>query len=199
MFTLNCRCLVRYLLMTITPDIKRQLSAEQQRVWISFHTTIPTLAEDIDAWHEKAGSKAAIDYGFHMNITQLNSRNCRGNSKIGQQGISSIKVFTAYNDRLRLDDGGIFQVMRIARDAGILTMLHAENGDVIDILIREALAEGRTNPIDHALSRPAWGAVEAVLRACSLAQQAEAPLYIVHMNAAGEVDQLEYARAHGIR
>jgi len=157
-----------------------------------------TLTEDIDAWHEKADHKAAIDFGFHMNITRLNDQIASEIPSLVNHGISSIKVFTAYNNRLRLDDGGIFRVMRIARDAGILTMLHAENGDVIDILIQEALASGKTKPIDHALTRPAWGAVEAVLRACSLAQQAEAPLYVVHMNAAGEVDQLEYARAHGI-
>ncbi len=157
-----------------------------------------TLTEDIDAWHEKADHKAAIDFGFHMNITRLNDQIASEIPSLVNHGISSIKVFTAYNNRLRLDDGGIFRVMRIARDAGILTMLHAENGDVIDILIQEALASGKTKPIDHALTRPAWGAVEAVLRACSLAQQAEAPLYIVHMNAAGEVDQLEYARAHGM-
>jgi dihydropyrimidinase len=158
-----------------------------------------TLAEDVAFWHEKADSKAAIDYGFHINITRLDEQIAGEIPGLVQKGITSIKVFTAYNNRLRLDDGGIFQVMRLARDAGILTMLHAENGDVIDILIKEALAAGRTKPIDHALTRPAWGAVEAVLRACSLAQQAEAPLYIVHMNVAGEVDQLEYARSHGIK
>lgn len=158
-----------------------------------------TLTEDIDAWHAKADGKAAIDFGFHMNITRLNREIAEEIPELVKHGISSIKVFTAYNDRLRLDDGGIFQVMRIARDAGILTMLHAENGDVIDILIREALEAGKTKPIDHALTRPAWGAVEAVLRACSLAKQADAPLYIVHMNAGGEVDQLEYARSHGVK
>ncbi len=158
-----------------------------------------SLMEDVAFWHEKADAKAAIDYGFHINITHLDEQIAGEIPNLVQKGITSIKVFTAYNNRLRLDDGGIFQVMRLARDAGILTMLHAENGDVIDILIREALAEGRTKPVDHALSRPAWGAVEAVLRACSLAQQAEAPLYIVHMNVGGEVDQLEYARSHGIK
>ena len=158
-----------------------------------------TLAEDIAAWHEKADHNAAIDYGFHMNITRLDQQLARDIPELVNHGISSIKVFTAYNNRLRLDDGGIFQVMRIAKDAGILTMLHAENGDVIEILINEAMLQGRTQPIDHALTRPAWGAIEAVLRACSLAQQADAPLYIVHMNAGGEVDQLEYARAHGIK
>jgi dihydropyrimidinase len=77
-------------------------------------------------------------------------------------------------------------------------MLHAENGDVIDILIAEALAEGHTTPEWHAYTRPAWGAIEATLRGAALAAQAEAPLYIVHMNAAGEVDQLQYAREKGL-
>lgn len=158
-----------------------------------------TLSEDIAAWHSKADHKAAIDYGFHMNITRLSKKIADEIPDLVMHGITSIKVFTAYNNRLRLDDGGIFKVMRIAKDAGILTMLHAENGDVIEVLIQEALADGKTKPIDHAHTRPAWGAVEAVLRACSLANQAEAPLYIVHMNAGGEVDQLEYARLHGVQ
>jgi dihydropyrimidinase len=81
----------------------------------------------------------------------------------------------------------------------MLVMLHAENGDVIEILVAEALAAGHTTPEWHAKTRPAWGAVEATLRACSLAAQAEAPLYIVHMNVAGEVDMLNYARQHGIQ
>ncbi|MBA4420110.1 MAG: dihydropyrimidinase [Anaerolinea sp.] len=158
-----------------------------------------TLAEDVAAWHDKADAKAAIDFSFHMNITRFDEQIAAELPTLPGNGISSIKVFTAYNNRLRLDDGGIFKVMRIAREAGLLTMVHAENGDVIDILVNEALAAGRTKPIDHALTRPAWGAVEAVLRASSLAASAMAPLYIVHMNVAGEVDQLEYARQHGIQ
>ena len=83
-------------------------------------------------------------------------------------GVTSVKVFTAYNNRLRLQDGEIFRVMRIARDAGILTMLHAENGDLIDLLVGEAVAQGKTSPEWHAHTRPAWGAVEAVLpRSCT--------------------------------
>ncbi len=88
--------------------------------------------------------------------------------------------------------------MRVAKENGYVTMLHAENGDVIDILVEEAIAAGNLTPEWHAMTRPAWGAVEAVLRASSLAAQADAPLYIVHMNAAGEVDQLKYARDHGL-
>jgi dihydropyrimidinase len=78
-------------------------------------------------------------------------------------------------------------------------MLHAENGDLIDLLVNEAIAQGRLNPEWHAKTRPAWGAVEAVMRGSALAAVADAPLYIVHMNASGEVDQLEYARAKGLR
>jgi dihydropyrimidinase len=156
------------------------------------------LTANIDAWHAKSDDKAAIDFGFHMNITRLDAAVEKEIACLPAEGITSIKVFTAYNGRLRLPDGDIFKTMRIARQHGLLTMLHAENGDVIDILIAEALAAGNTTPEWHALTRPAWGAVEATLRAASLAAEARAPLYIVHMNVAGEVDQLAYAREHGI-
>jgi dihydropyrimidinase len=113
-------------------------------------------------------------------------------------GITTLKVFMAYNGRLRLQDGEIFRVLRIAKENGMLTMLHAENGDVIEILVKEALAAGHTAPEWHALTRPPEGAVEGLLRGSALAAQADAPLYVVHMNTAGEVDQLAYARAHGM-
>ena len=158
----------------------------------------PGLKANIDAWHAKADAKAAVDFGFHMNITHFSPEIAAEIPLIVDEGITSLKVFTAYNNRLRLQDGEIFQVMRIARQYGMLTMLHAENGDVIDLLVAEALAEGRTTPEWHAHTRPAWGAVEASLRGSSLAAQAGAPLYIVHMNVAGEVDMLKYARGLGL-
>ncbi len=88
--------------------------------------------------------------------------------------------------------------MRTAARNGLLTLVHAENGDVIELLTREALAAGHTGPEWHARTRPSWGAVEASLRAVALAAQAGSPLYLVHMNAGGEVDMLEYARRHGL-
>ena len=154
----------------------------------------PALKANVDLWHAKADEKAAVDFSFHMNITRFTSEIAAEIPSLVQEGITSVKVFTAYNNRMRLSDGEIFQVMRIARQHGLLTMLHAENGDVIDLLVAEALAAGHTSPEWHAHTRPAWGAVEAGLRASSLAAQAGAPLYIVHMNAAGEVDMLKYAR-----
>ncbi len=157
-----------------------------------------SLQACVDAWHERAAPLAAIDYGFHMNITHFNQKVADDLAVLPNLGISSVKVFTAYNDRLRLKDGEIFQVLRLAKNHNLLTMLHAENGDVIELLTQEAIAEGHTTPDWHAKTRPAWGAVEAVLRGAALSAQAGAPLYIVHMNVAGEVDQLAYARAHGV-
>ena len=156
------------------------------------------LEAGIDAWHEKADPKAALDFSFHMNITRLDDEVLADIPRLVDQGITTLKVFTAYNGRLRLQDGDIFQVMRLGAQHGLLTMVHAEDGDVIDILTSEALAAGRTAPVWHARTRPASGAVEAALRAMALAAQAESPMYLVHMNTAGEVDQLRSARDRGL-
>ncbi len=158
----------------------------------------PTLSESVEKWQSKA-QKAAVDYSFHMNLTRLDDSLAAEIPSLREMGITTLKVFTAYNNRLRLDDGAIFRAMRIARDNGMLVMLHAENGDVIETMIAEALASGKISPEWHARTRPAWGAVEATLRAASLAAQADATLYVVHMNAAGEVDMLHYAREHGVK
>jgi len=156
------------------------------------------IKTSVDAWRQKADAKAAIDFSFHMNVTHYDDQTANEIPALINMGITSLKVFTAYNGRLRLRDGDIFKVMRIARQHGMLTMLHAENGDVIDVLLNEALAAGNTAPIYHALTRPAWGAVEATVRGAALAAQTGAPVYIVHMNVAGEVDQLKYMRERGV-
>lgn len=158
----------------------------------------PTLKESVEVWRIKADPKAAIDFSFHMNLTHMDEQIAAEIPLLPDLGITTIKVFTAYNHRLRLQDSEIFQALRIARENGLLTLVHAENGDVIDILVAEALAAGNVAPEWHAHTRPAWGAVEAVLRASALAAQAGAPLYVVHMNVGGEVDQLQYARQHGV-
>jgi dihydropyrimidinase len=157
-----------------------------------------SLAENVARKRAEAEGKAAIDYSLHMNITRFDDAVAEEIPDLPAMGIQSLKVFPAYNKRLRLSDGDIFKVMRIAGRLGLLTMVHAENGDVIDVLTAEALAQGHTSPVWHARTRPGWGEVEASLRAIALADQAEAPVYIVHMNMAGEVDQLAYGRGHAV-
>jgi dihydropyrimidinase len=152
----------------------------------------------VDLWMKKA-EKAAIDYSFHMNLTKFNEKIAKEIPSLMKMGIQTLKVFTAYNGRLRLDDGGIFKALRIAKENGMLMMAHCENGDVIDVMVAEALTNGNTSPKHHALTRPAWGAVEATLRMAAMAEQVDSPVYIVHMNAGGEVDMLKYARERGVK
>jgi dihydropyrimidinase len=159
---------------------------------------LTSLADSIAAWRAKADPKAAIDFGFHMNLSRLDEAIAAEIPRLPGLGVTTLKVFTAYNNRLRLADGDIFRALRLAGQHGLLTLLHAENGDVIEILVAEALAAGHTEPQWHAHTRPAWGAVETFLRGVALATQAGAPLYVVHMNTAGEVDMLRYARQRGL-
>jgi dihydropyrimidinase len=152
----------------------------------------------VGLWMMKA-EKAAIDYSFHMNLTQFNEKIAKEIPSLMKMGIQTLKVFTAYNGRLRIDDGSIFKALQIARDNGMLVMAHCENGDVIETLTEQALAAGHVTPEWHALTRPAWGAVEATLRLAALAEQADSPVYIVHMNTGGEVDMLKYARERRVK
>jgi dihydropyrimidinase len=152
----------------------------------------------VDLWMEKA-AKAAIDYSFHMNLTQFDDKIAKEIPSLMKMGIQTLKVFTAYTGRLRIDDGSIFKAIRIAKDNGMLVMAHCENGDVIDTLVAEALKAGHTSPEWHALTRPGWGTVEATLRVAGMAAEADAPVYIVHMNVGGEVDMLRYARERGVK
>jgi len=152
----------------------------------------------VDLWMKKA-EKAAIDYSFHMNLTQFNEKIAKEIPSLREMGIQTLKVFTAYNGVLRLDDKSIFKAMQIARDNGMLVMAHCENGDVIEALTEQALAVGHTTPEWHALTRPGWGAVEAGLRVAGMASAADASAYIVHMNVGGEVDMLKYARERGVK
>jgi dihydropyrimidinase len=158
----------------------------------------PSLRESVEAWHAKADPKAAIDFTFHMNITKLDEQIEAQIPTLLEEGITTLKMFTAYNGRLRLQDGEIFKVLRIGAELGMLSLLHAENGDVIEILTAEAVQAGHTTPEWHAHTRPAWGAIESVLRGIALAQQAGSPLYIVHVNTSGGVDQIRYARERGL-
>ena len=156
------------------------------------------FSHSVDLWMKKA-EKAAIDYSFHMNLTQFNEKIAKEIPSLRGMGIQTLKVFTAYNGVLRLDDGSIFKAMQIARDNGMLVMAHCENGDVIETLTEQALAAGHTSPEWHALTRPGWGGVEATLRVAGMASAADASAYIVHMNMGGEVDMLKYARERGVK
>jgi len=151
----------------------------------------------LEGWHKKADGKSGIDYGFHVAITDLNKKTMAELPQLPSMGVTSIKLFMAYKGALMVDDETLFRSMRIAADNGILTMVHAENGDVIDVLVNEALEAGNTDPIYHAKTRPAHAEAEATGRAVAMAGMANAPLYVVHMTCEGALEQLRLGQKKG--
>lgn len=156
------------------------------------------LREALHAWAAKAEGKASIDYGFHMIITDLPDSVEAEMDDMVREGVTSFKLFMAYRNVLMLDDGSIFRaLLRTGQNGGTVCM-HTENGDVIDVLVRRALAAGHTAPKFHALTRPARAEAEAAYRAICLAEMAEAPLYIVHLSAAEALEKVTEARDRGL-
>jgi dihydropyrimidinase len=157
-----------------------------------------TLHHAWETWMKKAERKAVIDYGFHMIMTDLNDQTELEMDALVGQGVTSFKLFMAYRGVFMLDDGSIFRaLLRTGQNGGTICM-HAENGDVIDVLVRRALAEGRTAPKYHALTRPARAEAEATHRAIALAEMAEVPIYIVHLSAAEALQMVTEARDRGL-
>jgi dihydropyrimidinase len=157
-----------------------------------------SLHQAIDNWHRKSDPKAVIDYGYHLAITDLTPAVMDEIPTLAGEGITSLKLFLAYKGVLQVDDATFFKALLKAAEAGMLTMVHAENGDAIDVLVAEALAKGHRAPEWHALTHPAWAEAEATLRAVALAGIAGAPLYVVHVTNAMAVDQIAYGRARGL-
>jgi dihydropyrimidinase len=157
-----------------------------------------TMHAALDAWREQA-KKSVIDYGTHMIIANLPDELLPEMDALVSEGITSFKMFTAYPDRLQLDDGAIFKAMLRARANGGLVMMHAENGSVIDFLISRFLAEGKTTPNYHPLARPHAAEAEATHRAIVLAELAGVPVYIVHVSSRYAMEEIRAARSRGVR
>ena len=157
-----------------------------------------TFAEALEGWHAKANGKTLIDYGFHIAITDLgDDERLAELATLPEQGITSYKLFMAYKNVLLVDDETLFRAMEVAAASGALVMVHAENGDAIDVLVREALDRGDTDPIHHALTRPPELEGEATNRAIQLARIAGSPLYVVHVTCREAVDPIRRAREQG--
>src|SRR5438874_1068642 len=157
-----------------------------------------TLHHAWETWMKKADGKAAIDYGFHMIITELNDQVEAEMDALVRQGVTSFKLFMAYRGIFMLDDGSIFKALSRTGKNGGTICVHAENGDVIDVLVQRALAAGHTAPKYHALTRPARAEAEATHRAIALAEIADVPIYIVHLSAAEALEKVTEARDRGL-
>ena len=157
-----------------------------------------TFAAAVDEWKAKANGKQVIDMGYHMAVTDLKEGGTLEElASLPDEGITSYKLFMAYKGALMVDDETLFRTMQVAAETGALVMVHAENGDAIDVLVKEALAAGHTEPKYHALTRPPETEGEATNRAIQLSRVAGSPLYVVHVSCAEAVEPIAIAREKG--
>jgi dihydropyrimidinase len=157
-----------------------------------------TFAAALDEWRAKADGKQVIDMGYHMAVTDLREGGTLEElASLPDQGVTSYKLFMAYKGALMVDDETLFRTMEVAAETGALVMVHAENGDAIDVLVKQALAEGKTEPRYHALTRPPETEGEATNRAIQLSRVAGSPLYVVHVSCQEAVEPIAIAREKG--
>src|SRR6202163_2638076 len=157
-----------------------------------------SLRTAFDTWMQKASSRAVSDYGFHCIITDLPDAQLAEMPQLVREGITSFKLFMAYPGVFMLDDASIFKAMRTSAKAGAMVCMHAENGGAIDVIVKQALAEGKTAPKYHALTRPTTAEAEATSRAIALAEMAGSPVYIVHLSCNDALEKVREARDRGL-
>jgi dihydropyrimidinase len=156
-----------------------------------------TLREGVEAWHAKADDNCAIDYGFHGILSDVGDGVLKEMDALVDEGITSFKMFMAYPGVFYSDDGQILRAMQQAGDNGALIMMHAENGIAIDVLVRQALDAGHTDPKYHGRVRHPLLEAEATHRAIQLSKVAGSPLYVVHVSATEAVAEITRARHEG--
>ncbi|WP_445150252.1 dihydropyrimidinase [Baekduia sp. Peel2402] len=156
------------------------------------------LRSALAEWQGRAEGAAHVDYGFHMAITNANEATIDDMAAVVEQGVASFKLFMAYKGELMTRDDAMVACMERARDLGALTMVHAENGDVVDIMVKRALHAGQTNAIHHALTRPEFVEAEATSRAARLSEFTGAPLFVVHVTCDAAAAEIQAAQQRGV-
>ena len=166
---------------------------------VNFTQQLPgtSLPATLDAALAAADGQAAIDYGYHVIVTGLNDQTLPDLGILASAGVSSVKLFMAYPGTVMVDDATMFQVLERTGELGALCCVHAENGGVIDVLTRRALAAGHTGPAWHGRTRPELAEAEATHRAIRLAEMADAPVYFVHLSCEPALDEVVRARDRG--
>jgi dihydropyrimidinase len=156
-----------------------------------------SLREGLDAWHAKAEGNCAIDYGFHMIMSDVNDETLHEMDQLVAEGVPDFKLFTAYPGVFYSDDGAVFRAMQQTARNGGLIMMHAENGLAIDVVAALAIDQGQTDPYYHGVVRYPIFEGEATNRVIRLAEAAGVPVYIVHLSARDALDAVRAARDRG--
>jgi len=156
------------------------------------------LQKAYEEWRSKAEGKVAIDYALHMIVRDMPEAKLADMDELIKEGVTSFKLFMAYPGVFMVDDATIFRALKRTGDNGGFICMHAENGGVIDELVKRALLDGHTAPKYHALTRPAEAEGEATGRAIALSEMAGVPIYIVHLSAAQALAKVKEARDKGL-
>ncbi|MBV8758403.1 MAG: dihydropyrimidinase [Deltaproteobacteria bacterium] len=157
-----------------------------------------SMRAGLDAWHAKAEGRAAVDYAFHMIMTEANPQTLEEMASVVREGVTSFKMFMAYPGVFLVDDQQIFKAMLRAGELGALITMHAEIGLPIDVMVQRALAEGHTAPVFHALTRSEVAESTGTERAIALAEMAKVPVYMVHLSAQRALERVMEARDRGL-
>jgi dihydropyrimidinase len=155
------------------------------------------LRSALDEWSGRAEGAAHVDYGFHMAITNTNEAVLDDMNAMVEAGVCSFKLFMAYKGELMARDDALAACMERARDLDALTMVHAENGDLIDLFVTRALRNGETSAVHHARTRPEFVEAEATSRAARIAESVGAPLFVVHVTCAAAAAEIDEAQERG--
>jgi dihydropyrimidinase len=165
----------------------------------ALQTAADSPLEAIARAQRSAEPQVCIDYSLHCIVTRVDAQVLADvKHAMRHEGVTSFKMFMAYPGVMMADDAAIFQMLRQVGADGGMVALHAENGTVIDLLIKEALAAGHTAPRYHAMTRPALMEGEATHRGIRLAELAEAPIYFVHVSSNQALKHIVAARDEGI-
>jgi dihydropyrimidinase len=156
-----------------------------------------SLREGLDAWHAKAEGNTAIDYGFHMIMSDVTNDTLAEMDTLVGEGVTDFKLFTAYPGVFYSDDGAIFRAMQQTEKNGGTILMHAENGMAIDVVAADLVAAGKTDPYYHGLARYPIFEGEATNRVIRLAEAAHVPVYIVHLSARDALEMVRQARDRG--
>ncbi|BFZ16261.1 hypothetical protein BsWGS_19300 [Bradybaena similaris] len=157
-----------------------------------------SLLDAYEKWRGWADAKVCCDYGLHVAVTWWGDQVAKEMEILSsEKGVNSFKVFMAYKDTLMLEDPEMYSCFKRCKELKVLPMVHAENGHLIDIKSRELIYQGVTGPEGHLQSRPEECEVEATTRAITIADQAGAPLYVVHVMGKTAADVISKARREG--
>lgn len=158
-----------------------------------------SLIECLNIWHKKAKAKAYVDYGFHMSVVPPVEKVLDELKELVDSGITSIKCFFAYKNALMINDESFIQLLKKAKESGILVCVHAEDGEVIDLLTKKFIAENKTEPHYHALSRPAEFEEKSVEKILNFAESEDASIYFVHISTKSAIEKINKSKMRGVK